>query len=171
LLAAGHTDFEIELIGQGRDAEWLRANVPNVVMRGVLVGEELARAFADMDLFAFPSRTDTFGNVVLEALSSGVPALVSNEGGPRHIVQQGTTGFVAESDAEFKSYLRYAFENRETLRPMRIAARVYASQQSWDTVFKNVFAAYGSCVNEGSRANCSSKARHATREASPINGD
>src|SRR3954452_21201495 len=81
-------------------------------MRGVLLGEQLARAYSDMDLFVFPSRTDTFGNVVLEALSSGVPALVTNAGGPRHIVQQGKTGFVAESDREFAAYLRYAYENR-----------------------------------------------------------
>ncbi len=92
LFAAGHTDFEIELIGQGRDSDWLRDNVPNAVMRGVLLGEELARAYSDMDLFVFPSRTDTFGNVVLEALSSGVPALVTNGGGPRHIVQHGRNG-------------------------------------------------------------------------------
>jgi glycosyltransferase involved in cell wall biosynthesis len=84
------------------------------VTRGVLLGEELARAYSDMDLFVFPSRTDTFGNVVLEALNSGVPTLVTNGGGPRHIVKHGETGFIAGSDDDFIRYIRYAFENRDS---------------------------------------------------------
>jgi phosphatidylinositol alpha 1,6-mannosyltransferase len=96
----------------------------------------------------FPSRTDTFGNVVLEALSSGVPALVTNEGGPRHIVQHGETGFVAQSDREFVAYLRYAIENRSRLVQMSTAARAYAMRQNWDAVFRDVFAAYEKCVGE-----------------------
>jgi phosphatidylinositol alpha 1,6-mannosyltransferase len=161
LLAAGHNHFEIELIGQGRESNWLAANVPNVVMRGVLVGEELARAYSDMDLFVFPSRTDTFGNVVLEALSSGVPALVTNEGGPRHIVKHGETGFVARSDDEFTGYVRYVFENRSSLERMRSGARGYATQQSWETVFREVFRGYAKCLNA---AACETSNRHLARE-------
>jgi len=44
-----------------------------------------------MDLFVFPSHTDTFGNVVLEALASGVPAIVTHDGGPKSIVRDGIT--------------------------------------------------------------------------------
>lgn len=146
LLASGHKNFEIELIGQGRDSDWVRQNVPNVVMRGVLLGEELAKAYANMDLFAFPSRTDTFGNVVLEALSSGVPALVRNEGGPKFLVQHGETGFVAASNNEFIDYLNYAVEHRDVLSRMSGAARAYASEQSWDAVFRDVFTGYSNCA-------------------------
>lgn len=151
LKAAGYNDFEIEFIGQGRDSDWLQANVPNVVMRGVLFGEELAKAYSNMDLFAFPSQTDTFGNVVLEALSSGVPAVVTNSGGPRHIAQHGETGFIARSDEEFASYLHFAFENRPRLELMGRAARAYALKENWDVVFSNVFAVYGDCLAEGVR--------------------
>lgn len=161
LLAAGHTDFEIELIGQGRHNDWLRDNVPNAVMRGVLLGEELARAYSEMDLFVFPSRTDTFGNVVLEALSSGVPALVTNEGGPRHIVQHGQSGFVAESDREFTAYVRYAFENRNRLEQMGKAARAYAMRQDWDSVFQDVFAVYSKSL-EGICSTSAPQARRAS---------
>lgn len=148
LMAAGHNHFQIEFIGQGWDADWLAANVPNAVMRGVLLGEELATAYADMDLFAFPSRTDTFGNVVLEALSSGVPALVTSGGGPKHIVQHGKTGFVAESDEEFTGYVQYAFENRQPLGQMGSDARSYAKRQDWDTVFGQVITAYENCPKQ-----------------------
>jgi phosphatidylinositol alpha 1,6-mannosyltransferase len=104
-----------------------------------------------MDLFAFPSRTDTFGNVVLEALSSGVPALVSGGGGPKHIVQHGKTGFVAESDEEFTGYVQYAFKNRHRLRRMGSEARSYAKRQDWDAVFHRVFSAYETCLAAKSR--------------------
>ena len=74
---------------------------------GVLLGQELARACADMDVFQFPSRTDTYGNVVWEASASGAPAVVTDSGGPRHIVQDRVTGIVSRSDEEFvRSALR-----------------------------------------------------------------
>ena len=65
---------------------------------GVLRGEELSRAYANMDLFVFPSHTDTFGNVVLEALASGVPAIVTPDGGPCTIVRDGETGRIVPDD-------------------------------------------------------------------------
>ena len=55
-----------------------------------------------MDLFVFPSHTDTFGNVVLEALASGVPAIVTPDGGPCTIVRDGETGRIVP-DAEFSA--------------------------------------------------------------------
>ena len=51
-----------------------------------------------MDVLVFPSHTDTFGNVVLEALASGVPAVVTPDGGPKFIVRDGETGFVTDDD-------------------------------------------------------------------------
>ncbi|MCH9686635.1 MAG: glycosyltransferase [Deltaproteobacteria bacterium] len=65
-----------------------------VAFTGYLRGEQLAAAFASSDLFVFPSTTDTFGNVVMEALASGTPALVSNVGGPAELVQHRETGLV-----------------------------------------------------------------------------
>ena len=53
----------------------------------MLKGEALSQAYANMDLFVFPSHTDTFGNVVLEAMASGVPAIVTPDGGPKTIVR------------------------------------------------------------------------------------
>jgi len=65
------------IVGHGGDEAWLRERMPRAEFTGVLRGEELSRAYANMDLFVFPSHTDTFGNVVLEALASGVPAIVT----------------------------------------------------------------------------------------------
>ena len=85
----GIRDFEILVVGDGSEIQWLKKRLKHGVFTGVLRGEELARAYADMDVFVFPSRTDTFGNVVQESAASQVPAVVTNEGGPRHLVVPG----------------------------------------------------------------------------------
>ena len=78
IIAAGHTDYRFLIIGPGSEEDWLRQNLVRADLPGVLKGEALATAYANMDLFAFPSFTDTFGNVILEALASGVPPVVTN---------------------------------------------------------------------------------------------
>ena len=100
-IASHARSFEFRIVGQGSEAAWLRTHVPNAVLTGVVRGEPLAEEYANMDVFVFPSRTDTYGNVVAEALASGVPAVVMAEGGPKFLVENGVDGFVAESDQDF----------------------------------------------------------------------
>ena len=88
----GVTNFRFVIVGHGGDEAWLREHLPGAEFTGVLRGEALATAYANMDLFVFPSHTDTFGNVVLEALASGVPAIVTPDGGPRTIIGNSKTG-------------------------------------------------------------------------------
>lgn len=70
------------------------------VFTGFLSGEELSTAYASADVFVFPSTTDTFGNVVLEAQASGIPVIVSDEGGPKELMRDGITGIVTKSDSK-----------------------------------------------------------------------
>lgn len=142
LLASGSQDFRFLIVGQGALEPWLRQNMRQADFAGVLKGEALARAYANMDVFAFPSRTDTFGNVVLEALSSGVPAVVTNEGGPKFLVRSGETGFVAADTESFSHAVRRLATQPELLLRMRGAARESALAVSWDAVFEGVYAAY-----------------------------
>jgi phosphatidylinositol alpha 1,6-mannosyltransferase len=107
----------------------------------VLRGEALARAYAGMDVFVFPSHTDTFGNVVLEALASGVPAVVTPDGGPKSLVREGATGFVA-ADPDFSAAVERLVKNPVLHAAMREQARAYAMSASWDAVFEKVYAAY-----------------------------
>ena len=134
-------NFRFRIIGHGGELDWLRERLPRAEFTGVLHGEELARAYAGMDLFVFPSHTDTFGNVVLEALSSGVPAIVTPDGGPCTIVRAGLTGFVAADD-DFAARIAQLYDDRPQLAAMRQAARAYALTASWDAVFEGVYAAY-----------------------------
>ena len=143
LEAMGHRSFRFLIVGQGGGGEeaWLRERMPRAEFAGVLRGEELATAYANMDLFVFPSHTDTFGNVVLEALASGVPAIVTPDGGPKTIVRDGVTGRIAE-DAEFASAGAGILGNPEMHAASRKAARAHALTMSWDAVFEGVYAGY-----------------------------
>jgi glycosyltransferase involved in cell wall biosynthesis len=136
---------EWQIVGHGAEHEMLRRGLPGAKLAGVLRGEALSEAYANMDLLVFPSHTDTFGNVVLEALASGVPAVVAPDGGPASIVQDGVTGRVVQ-DEEFATAIAEMLSPPgicgENFRAMRVAARRYATQCSWDTVFERVVAAY-----------------------------
>lgn len=116
----------------------------------MLKGEALATAYANMDLFIFPSHTDTFGNVLLEALASGVPAIVTPDGGPCSFIRDGVTGRIVP-DTEFSSAISGILNNTRLHGEMRGAARSYAVTASWDSVFARVYAAYES-TNAISRA-------------------
>lgn len=142
LHAAGVTDCRFLVVGQGASEAFLRATLKNGEFTGVLTGEELARAYANMDVFVFPSKTDTFGNVVLEALSSGVPALVTDEGGPRFIVRDGETGYVCNDLAGFVERILELKRSPESFARMRILARKAAEEASWDRIFDAVYRAY-----------------------------
>lgn len=142
LQRTGLVKFRFMIIGQGAEEPWLKAQMRQADFLGVLRGEALARAYANMDVFIFPSHTDTYGNVVLEALASGVPAVVTESGGPRFIVQAGESGFVAKGLAEFVEYSRMLASDPARLKQMRSAAREYALKASWDRVFELVYSRY-----------------------------
>lgn len=142
LMQAGLTNFRFLIVGQGAEEPWLRANLKNADFTGVLRGDALACAYANMDVFAFPSQTDTYGNVVLEALASGVPAVVTSGGGPRFIVSPGKTGFVTASLPEFCARVLHLAQQPAQRESMGIAARSHATAASWDSVFESVYAGY-----------------------------
>jgi glycosyltransferase involved in cell wall biosynthesis len=141
LLHARLSNFRFLIVGHGSEEAWLREHLPNAEFPGVLRDKELSTAYANMDLLVFPSHTDTFGNVVLEALSSGVPAIVTPDGGPHYIIEEGRTGFVA-ADENFADAILKILRHPELHRTMRVAARADALNASWDSVFENIYAEY-----------------------------
>jgi len=90
-------DCRVAIVGDGPHLPELRAQLPHALFTGYLEGVELARAYASADVFLFPSTTDTFGNVILEALASGLPCVVSDQGGPKDLVEHGVSGFVTRA--------------------------------------------------------------------------
>jgi len=146
LIGRGLNDFRIMIVGDGSEVAWLKKRLRHADFTGVLRGEDLARAYANMDLFVFPSRTDTFGNVIQEAAASGVPSVVTNEGGPKHLVVAGKTGLIAGTNAEFVAKVVELALGRNRLREMGEAARERVSGVSWDGAFEKTYLAYRACL-------------------------
>lgn len=143
-LAPEHRDLNLLVAGDGpwlldmrrRLAEW-----PRVRFTGRLPRESLPTLYAGSDLLLFPSDTDTFGMTVFEAQACGLPALVSDQGGPREIIEPGVTGWVAPSrdlDAwarRITEFLRLRRDHPDLLTEMRQAARArIAHHGNWNRV-------------------------------------
>ncbi len=135
-------DIELMMVGDGPYLEELREALPGAVFPGRLSGGELSRAYADADIFVFPSRTDTLGNVVLEAMSSGLPVIVSDAMGPRELVKHGQTGFVAANIEQFDNYLDWLIKDPAMRREMSQKARAFAELRSWDKIFQTLLEYY-----------------------------
>ncbi len=104
---------------------------------GYKSGEDLADHYAACDLFVFASKTETFGNVVLEALASGLPVVAVRSGGPGEIIRQGETGLLIDPVApadQFAKALVHLIDDTDGRRRMAVSAREYAQTQSWDAI-------------------------------------
>jgi len=142
LAEEGIANYRFLVVGEGSERAWLRENLRRADLPGLLRGVPLAEAYAEMDVFVFPSETDTYGNVTTEALASGVPAIVSTEGGPKFLVREGVDGFVARDLAGFASAVMTLYRDRELLARMKKHAREAAEKKSWPAVFESIYENY-----------------------------
>jgi len=142
LLAQGLTNIEFRIVGTGSERNWLAQTMQTATFAGVQHGERLAREYADFDIFVFPSRTDTYGNVVLEAAASGVPCVVMGEGGPKFLVDPDKSGVVAYDNAAFVAAVAELVRSAERRQAMGSAARMRALQASWEKVLDELCLAY-----------------------------
>ncbi|MFM1802080.1 MAG: hypothetical protein RJA81_1432 [Planctomycetota bacterium] len=112
---------------------------------GYLCGEALANAYSAMNAFAFASRTETFGNVILEAAASGLPVVAIAEGGPRDVIQNGRTGQLiapkSSPEAMTEVLLDWSLDqNRKEY--LAKEARKYAEEQTWDRIMAGLLEDY-----------------------------
>jgi phosphatidylinositol alpha 1,6-mannosyltransferase len=142
LLSEGIDRYRFLIVGDGGERPWLERKLQRADFTGELHGEFLAEAYANMDLFVFPSETDTFGNVVLESLASATPVLVTSKGGPKYLVQNGITGFVAADSKDFIAKAKLVFSSPKLHRSLREAAHRGAQNRSWANVLDDLSDAY-----------------------------
>jgi len=152
----GGRQAQLVVVGDGPYLKELarRYRRPEILFTGFLHGEDLARAYAGADVFVFPSTTDTFGNVVLEAQAAGLPAIVSDRGGPREIVLPGRSGLVvdAEDPAAFGAAMVRLFDDPALVAAMSSHAVDNARRHSWELLLERLFEgpARGAMVGAGS---------------------
>jgi glycosyltransferase involved in cell wall biosynthesis len=132
------------IVGQGPLLPALRRQLPDAVFTGVLGRDDVAEACASSDVFVFPSRTDTAGNVVLEAQACGVPVLVTNAGGPQENLSDGESGHViADMDPmAWASALAPLLRRPDRRARAGVAARAYAESRTWSAALAPLFDAY-----------------------------
>ena len=143
-----HKRLRIIVVGDGPQREQLQQQLPQAVFCGVQRGEALAEHYASGDLFLFPSLTETFGNVVLEAQASGLAVVAYDEAGAAQHIRHGHSGALAMpgDQAAFIDAACWLLEDEETLRRVRLNARQHASRQGWQTIIEQ-FESYlfGAC--------------------------
>lgn len=139
LLAAGERDYRFLVVGEGGQQKWLRKHLLQAEIPGVLRGKELAAAYARMDAFVFPSRTDTFGLVILEAMASGVPVILAPETGRRIGLEDGVSGLLSE---DFAASLQRLMRDRRLRLAISGAARDFSNGNSWNAAFEHLYQTY-----------------------------
>ncbi len=138
-LSTSRPSLHLVVVGDGPYLKEMRQSLVGMpcTFTGFLTGEELATVYASADIFVFPSTTDTFGNVILEAQASGLPVIVSDQGGPSENVQPGTTGLVVPGgdSAALAGAIRFLAVNQEQRRKMGKAARQLMEERSFAGAF------------------------------------
>jgi phosphatidylinositol alpha 1,6-mannosyltransferase len=145
-------DTALALVGEGPLREELEElfEGTRTVFTGYLSGQDLAEAYAAGDLFVFPSASETFGNVVLEAMASGLPVIAAGAGGPVDHVHNEQNGYLSDpEDADdFRSLVQQALADRTRLAKMSAGAQAYAETQTWDMILDGLLRQYAQVIRD-----------------------
>jgi glycosyltransferase involved in cell wall biosynthesis len=148
--ALDEPDARLVLVGDGPARESLEHSLAGhaVTFMGYLTGEALATAYASADVFAFPSLTETFGQVAQEAMASGLPVVGFEAEGVRDLVTSGETGLLArdQSPRAFAEALRTALDSERLRATLGSKARVVAATRSWERVLDGLIAVYEEAI-------------------------
>jgi glycosyltransferase involved in cell wall biosynthesis len=138
-----HLPIQLLVVGDGPYSDALAKSLPEAIFIGYLTGKDLATAYASADVFVFPSTTDTFGNVILEAQACGLPVVVSDSGGPKELVEDRANGLITKShDAEdFARAIRTLVTDSRLRERMARSARDSIIERSWPGAFRKFWAA------------------------------
>ena len=145
-------DVRLAIVGYGPARPVLAdlfADLP-VVFTGYLSGDDLAAAYASADLFVFPGANETLGNVVLEAMASGLPVVAPNAGGIQDLVQNGRSGFLVdpESQVSMLSAVSALVANPAFALEMGTMGREIATMRRWDRVFERLIESYAALIQQ-----------------------
>ncbi|WCL55406.1 glycosyltransferase family 1 protein [Gimibacter soli] len=135
---------EALIVGEGPEREWFAERMPGAVFTGFQRGENLARAYASSDIFLNPSTTETFGNVTLEAMAAGVPAVCANATGSNFLVQDGKTGYLVDpTDVNAYADRMAAIARDPALaKALSEASRARSLEFTWDSILENLLGHY-----------------------------
>jgi glycosyltransferase involved in cell wall biosynthesis len=131
-----HPGLKTVIVGDGPEMESLAKEIPHAHFAGIRQGEELASHYASADLFLFPSLSETFGNVVTEAMASGLVTLAFNYAAPKLYIRDGENGFTAKVNKtqEFLHKASGILENQADWPTLRKTAHESVQHLAWDAI-------------------------------------
>jgi glycosyltransferase involved in cell wall biosynthesis len=149
IIMESRSDAVFVLAGDGPIRSELKELMPNAIFLGYRSGKDLSTVYSSSDIFAFPSTTETFGNVTVEAMASGVPPVCVRAGGAYGIINDGVTGLIAEphSAESFAAQILYLLNNQEKRLEMGLDALQYSQAQSWDAVISRLLESYSGIID------------------------
>lgn len=133
--------YNILIVGDGVAMDTLVQKMPNAYFFGKVEHQELATIYASSDIFFFPSITETYGNVVIEAMASGLPCVIANGGGSKSFITQGKNGFVCSpNDASaYFDRIEELLSNEQLYRQFVKEGLLYTKNMSWDQLVATYF--------------------------------
>ena len=136
--------FRFVMVGDGPAAADLRKTMHNAVFTGLLNKQEVGQALASSDIMLFPSRTETFGQVVLEGMACGLPVIVCDQGGPQEIVSNADAGIVVETGNQkaFVQAVQKLADDKKFYETCRQKAYKYTKDLSWQAINQRVIDTY-----------------------------
>ena len=148
LQAQGHV-YKLAIVGDGPAKADLMARLPDAHFAGHQSGQALSEYYASADLFLFPSTTETFGNVILEAFASGLPAIVSDKGGCQDLVTPRVNGLIAQANdpGDLADKAAFFLQSKSHINHYRLAATETATRYSWGEVNRRLLSSYDSLIN------------------------
>ncbi len=153
-IMSSRNDTIFVLAGDGPIRTDLEELMPDAKFLGYQSGNNLSTIFASSDVFVFPSTTETFGNVIIEAMASGVPPVCARMGGTYGSVNENISGLICnpKDSFDFTNKINYLLDNEDERLKMSLAGIRYAKEQSWEIKFTQLYKSYFEAIlNYGKR--------------------
>lgn len=133
--------FNFIIAGEGHARSNMEKNMPTAIFLGDLTHNELSKLYASADILCFPSISETFGNVVLESLCSGTPAIVADQGGTKDMIEDGYNGYICEANnaSEYLNRIHDLIEDKAFYQTMRKQALESTSKYNWSDLTTRYF--------------------------------
>jgi len=141
LAESQHAKVNFVVAGDGVARKELEQRIPNAHFLGMIDHEKLAKVYASSDVYFFPSDTESFGNVVIEAMASGVPVVVADGGGPKGFVENGVNGFLCPTD-DINAYwekIQLLLNDKELRQKISNNAFTFTKSLRWENLVNVYF--------------------------------
>lgn len=141
LIEKDNLSYNFVIAGDGAARQEIEKQMPNAYFTGFKTHKEIAELYASADVFVFPSVTETFGNVVLEAMASGLPCVIANGGGSADFIEDGINGFKCETNRpeEYLSKIGEIINRPELANALAKEALLSSRKYSWETLAAEYF--------------------------------